>query len=68
MNEYQENDLVERLAAAEINVIHPLQMTAEDQDGETHEALAINEVSLFRQRYQPRSCGYPSMEKSAWTS
>lgn len=52
MNEYQEDDLVERLSAAEINVIHPLQMTARDQDGAEHEALAINEVSLFRQRYQ----------------
>ncbi len=52
MNEYQEDDLVARLSAAEINVIHPLQMTARDQDGAEHEALAINEVSLFRQRYQ----------------
>ncbi len=52
MNEYREDDLPARLAKAEINVIHPLRMRAIDQDGVTHEALAINEVSLFRQRYQ----------------
>lgn len=52
MNEYQEDNLKERLAQAEISRIHPLAMTALDRDGETHEALAINEVSLFRQTHQ----------------
>jgi NAD+ kinase len=52
MNEYREDDLVGRLARAEINVIHPLSMRAVDVGGKTHEELAINEVSLFRQTYQ----------------
>jgi NAD+ kinase len=52
MNDYSEEDLRGRLARAEINVIHPLAMRAVDRAGQTHEALAINEVSLFREIYQ----------------
>src|SRR6266566_1892699 len=52
MNEYREDALKERLAAAEESVIHPLAMRAVDAGGNIHEALAINEVSLFRQTYQ----------------
>ena len=52
LNDYKENRLKERLAAAEITVIHPLRMVVRDRSGETHEALAINEVSLFRQIHQ----------------
>ncbi len=52
LNDYQENGLLERLEKAETTVIHPLRMTAHDVKGGKHEALAINEVSLFRQIYQ----------------
>src|SRR5690606_2926852 len=52
MNDFQEDDLKERLAAAEITVIHPLIMRATDTSGATHEHHAINEVSVFRQTYQ----------------
>ena len=52
LNGYRETGLKERLARAEVTVIHPLRMTAHDKDGATHEALAINEASLFRQIYQ----------------
>lgn len=52
LNDYSENGLRERLAAAEVSVLHPLRMTARNGDGSTHEALAINEVSVFRQSYQ----------------
>lgn len=52
MNEYQEDDLVERLAAAERTAIHPLTMLAHDCNGKAHKALAINEVSLFREIHQ----------------
>ena len=52
MNEYSEYGLVDRIAAAEEAVIHPLRMTATDIHGKTHEALAINEVSLLRQTRQ----------------
>jgi len=48
MNEYHEAGLLERLAAAEEEVIHPLRMRAVGTDGKVHEALAINEVSLLR--------------------
>lgn len=52
MNEYTEEDLIERLNGAHISRIHPLAMTAIDRDGESHRRLAVNEVSLFRERYQ----------------
>jgi NAD+ kinase len=52
MNDYQDNHLLDRLRAAELTVIHPLRMTARDTAGKTHGALAFNEVSLLRQRYQ----------------
>jgi NAD+ kinase len=52
MNDYQEDDLLARLAAAEVSRIHPLAMLAYDRDGKAHKALAINEVSLFRERHQ----------------
>jgi NAD+ kinase len=52
MNDYSEYGLVERIAAAEKATIHPLRMTATDAAGQTHAALAINEVSLLRQTRQ----------------
>jgi len=48
MNEYTEDGLLERLAAAEAAIIHPLHMTTTCADGSKTEALAINEVSLLR--------------------
>ncbi len=48
MNEYHEDDLLFRLAAAEEERINPLTMTATTVDGGEHRALAINEVSLLR--------------------
>lgn len=48
MNEYSEDDLLGRINAAEHAVIHPLRMNAIDVTGQTHEALAFNEVSLLR--------------------
>ena len=52
MNEFVEEGLAERLAAAHITVIHPLLMQARDMQGRIHEHRAINEVSLFRQSAQ----------------
>jgi NAD+ kinase len=52
LNDYREDKLLERLEKAEINVLHPLRMTAYDRQNAEHRALAINEVSLFRQIYQ----------------
>jgi len=52
MNEYSEDDLLERINAAERAVVHPLRMTAKDAQGETLRGLAFNEVSLLRQTRQ----------------
>jgi NAD+ kinase len=52
MNDYSDEDLPGRIAAAVENIIRPLEMTAMDAHGATHTALAINEVSLLRQSYQ----------------
>ena len=52
MNDYDEDDLIERIAAAERTIIHPLQMDAWTESGEVHTGLAINEVSLLRQTRQ----------------
>ena len=52
MNEYGEDDLIRRIAAAEKAIIHPLSMTATDSDGREHSALAINDVSLLRETRQ----------------
>ena len=52
MNDFSEANLEKRLAAAEMTVIHPLRMTAIDSSGKKHSAIAFNEVSLLRQRYQ----------------
>jgi hypothetical protein len=52
MNDYAEDGLGERLEAAELTIIHPLSMTAVDETGKVHRAIAFNEVSLLRQRHQ----------------
>lgn len=52
MNDYRETGLVERIAEAEQALIHPLSMTAVDGFGGTHQALAINDVSLLRETRQ----------------
>jgi NAD+ kinase len=51
MNEFHEDDLPARIAAAEPTVIHPLLMRAQSAHGAV-EALAFNEVSLLRQTRQ----------------
>ena len=52
MNDFAEEDLPARLAAAELTVIHPLRMRATTVNGLSSEALAINEVSLLRMTFQ----------------
>ena len=52
MNDYREEGLEERIAAAERTCIHPLRMSAKDARGAAHEGLAINDVSLLRQTRQ----------------
>lgn len=52
MNDYRLEALRERIDAAVENAFHPLQMTTTNVDGSSSIALAINEVSVFRQSYQ----------------
>ncbi|WP_284947975.1 NAD kinase [Acidisoma cladoniae] len=52
MNGFEEEGLVERLAASQGAVLHPLRMHAVTQTGSVEEALALNEVSLLRQLRQ----------------
>ncbi|HIJ63798.1 MAG TPA: NAD kinase [Rhodospirillaceae bacterium] len=52
MNVYSEVHLLERLERAELVRLHPLAMKAVTGAGESHQALAINEVSLLRETRQ----------------
>ena len=52
MNDFSIDNLIERLTAAQITIIHPLVMRARDSAGRMHEHRAINEVALFRQSAQ----------------
>jgi NAD+ kinase len=52
MNEFRERDLPQRIEKAIAETIRPLEMHTVTEDGEEATALAINEVSLFRQTYQ----------------
>ena len=55
MNEYRTDNLRQRVSAALKSKIRPLEMIVTDGDGNTHTAIAINEVSLLRQSYQAAS-------------
>ena len=52
MNAYRPDGLVERLAAAQPVVLHPLEMNTVDEQGMSQRALAFNEVSLLRESRQ----------------
>ena len=52
MNEYRPDHLPERLAKARVTVIHPLLMHARDNEGDTVQFHAFNDVFLYRQTYQ----------------
>ena len=52
MNEFEEDDLPARIAAARAFILHPLMMTAVTVSGETIISPAINEVSLLRETRQ----------------
>jgi NAD+ kinase len=52
MNEFSEANLVERLARAQPSILHPLRMHAITASGVVEEAVALNDVFLFRQLRQ----------------
>ena len=51
MNDYNNDDLLERIDSATLTKVYPLQMTVKTEKEEIS-AKAINEVSLLRQTYQ----------------
>lgn len=52
MNDYSEENLIERIRSANPAIIHPLVMEGTCTDGTVHTEFAINEVSLLRQTHQ----------------
>jgi len=52
MNQYSEDDLADRLAAARPVTLNPLRMVVQTESGTETSALAINEISLLRQTNQ----------------
>ncbi|MCE2565236.1 NAD kinase [Komagataeibacter sp. FNDCF1] len=52
MNPAVPDNLPERLAAAQVAILHPLRMEATTRDGACIPALALNDVFLFRQTRQ----------------
>ena len=52
MNEFSEENLLERLHQASLIELHPLVMEVKDERGLFHREKAINEVSLFRKSSQ----------------
>lgn len=52
MNAFAEENLRERIENASEEILRPLRMRAQDQDGSATEALAINEVALTRDSAQ----------------
>jgi NAD+ kinase len=52
MNKHNQDELPERIARAHEAELFPVEMEAIDGDGQTHIALAFNEVSLLRQTNQ----------------
>lgn len=55
LNEYRDEGLLECINEARLAILHPLRMIVKAKDGSTHEALAINEVSMLRQSRQAAS-------------
>ena len=52
MNDYSDNDLLQRISDAQETVLRPLMMQTTGVNGQVAESLAINEVSLLRQTKQ----------------
>ena len=52
MNQFDEDDLIQRLADAQPVSLNPLRMVVQTESGTETSALAINEISLLRQTNQ----------------
>jgi NAD+ kinase len=47
-----DSDLIEHISSGAISVVHPLRMNVVDYNGVEYNALAVNEVSIFRRTNQ----------------
>jgi|TARA_B100001996_G_scaffold12358_1_gene10358 NAD+ kinase len=56
MNDYNQENLIERVNTATLTKVHPLEMIVKTKD-DNISAKAINEVSLLRQTYQAAKLG-----------
>jgi NAD+ kinase len=52
LNDFHADGLIDRVANSQRVDLHPLRMSVTDVQGVRHEAIAVNEVSLFRQTRQ----------------
>jgi len=48
MNEFRADDVEDRVVAAKRVTLYPLRMTARTRDGDDHDGIAYNEVSIIR--------------------
>jgi NAD+ kinase len=68
MNEYSEDDLLERINAAERTVIHPLAMTAIDAKRQNHRAWRSTRSRFCARPARPPSCASRSTARCGWES
>ena len=52
LNRFDEKDLINKINKANIAELHPLEMYAKNKNGKIKTAIAINEVSIFRETRQ----------------
>ena len=57
MNSLHIRKLFDNIQTANLTSLHPLNMEAEDCNGKIHSAIAINEVSIFRNTNQAAKIG-----------
>ena len=52
LNKFDEKDLINKINKANIAELHPLEMHAKNKNGKIKTAIAVNEVSVFRETRQ----------------
>ena len=52
LNKFDEKDLINKINKANIAELHPLEMYAKNKNGKIKTAIAVNEVSVFRETRQ----------------
>jgi NAD+ kinase len=55
LNKFDEKDLINKINKANIAELHPLEMYAKNKNGKIKTAIAVNEVSVFRETRQALS-------------